>query len=260
MPAELRRPVVLIVVGVVLVAIAGLVAGYAIGTTTAPDNPAPPQAIGELPAPILVDHGRWVCDHPMHGEVVIVRDPVEADGVTPYPAGANLTSGCTGTIGALIVLGNGRDGVKVGGSDKPGGPAHDLEILSGWISCGPRVGDVHQDGVQAGGGRHVHFHAFHVDCPQSNNAAFFTNSDDPNAPPTDVTCAVCDLLGANAAVNLGGDNAVDSGVRNSVLRKGTSPNAPAECVRNASNPTAVNADNVCVDPNPAIDTGQPVQP
>jgi hypothetical protein len=255
----LHKPLTLVIAALLATGIVALGVGYGIGTTSAPDNPSPPAAIGEIPAPIIVDHGRWQCTGPQDHTVVIVRDPIDKNG-KPYPAGINLTSGCTGTIGMLVVLGNQRDGIKVGGSDQPGGAAHDLEILSGWIYCGPRAGDVHQDGVQAGGGVHVHFHNLHVDCPQSNNSAFFTNSDDPAKPPTDVTCTACDLLSANAAANLGGDNSQDSGVRNSILRKGTGSSAPPECVRNASNPNAVNDDNVCIDPNPAIDTGQPITP
>lgn len=221
------------------------------------------EPIGQIQAPIVIQQGQWQCSGPQSHTVVIVQDPVNTkkDPPEPYSAAVSLGAGCTGTIGAIIVEGNQRDGIKVGGSDKPGGPAHDLEILSAWIYCGPRIGNVHQDGVQAGGGRHVHFHNLHVDCPQSNNSAFFTNSDDPANPPTDVTCTACDLLAANAAANLGGDNSVDNGVRNSILRKGTSPNAPATCVRNAENATnPVNEANVCIDPNPTIDTGEPISP
>jgi hypothetical protein len=258
-PGLLEKPAALALAALAVTGVVALGLGYVWGTSTAPDNPPPPEAIGQIQAPIIVQHGRWQCTGPQNHSVVIVQDPIDKNG-KPYPAGVNLTSGCTGTIGSITVMGNQRDGIKVGGSDQPGGAAHDLEILAGWIYCGPRAGDVHQDGVQAGGGVHVHFHNLHVDCPQSNNSAFFTNGDDPAKPPTDVTCTDCDLLAANAAVNLGGDNSQDSGVRFSILRKGTASAAPASCVRNASNPTAVNDNNVCVDPNPTIDTGQPIQP
>lgn len=203
--------------------------------------------------PIVVHHGGWKCTGPQDRTVVIVQDPVDKNG-DPLSAAINLQDGCTGTIGALIVLGNQRDGIKVGGH------AHDLEILSGWIACGPRAGDVHQDGVQAGGGTHVHFHALHVDCPESNNSAFFVNQTNGGSGvrPTDITCAGCDLLAANNAYNVGADS-TDSGVRNSILRKGTGGSAPADCYR-AQGTDPVTSSNVCTDPNPAIDTGQPVTP
>jgi hypothetical protein len=261
-PGWLSKPLTLVSAAVVATAVVALGVGYEVGTTTEPDNPTPPESIsGDLPAPIIVQHGGWKCNGPQDNTVVIVQDPVDKDGVTPLPAAVNLQAGCTGTIGAIVVMGNQRDGIKVGGGGKGEQPAHDLEILSGWIACGPRAGTVHQDGVQAGGGMHVHFHNLHVDCPQSNNSAFFTNGSDEATAPRDVTCAACDLLAANTAVNFGGDNSFNNGVRNSILRKGTSSAAPADCTRNANNATdPVNSDNVCTEPNPAIDTGQPVSP
>ena len=152
-------------------------------------------------APIVVHHGGWKCTGPQDRTVVIVQDPVDKNG-EPLSAAVNITDGCTGTIGAIVVLGNQRDGIKVGGT------AHDVEVLSGWIACGPRAGDVHQDGVQAGGGTHVHFHALHVDCPESNNSAFFVNQTNGGSGvrPTDITCAGCDLLAANNAFNVGEDS------------------------------------------------------
>ena len=206
-----------------------------------------------LHAPIVVSHGGWKCNGPQDHTVVIVLDPVDKNG-EPLSAAVNLQDGCTGTIGAILVEGNQRDGIKVGGT------AHDVEVLSGWIWCGPRKGDVHQDGVQAGGGQHVHFHALHVDCPESNNAGFFVNQTNGGSGqrPTDITCAGCDLLSNNNAFNVGADS-TDSGVRNSILRRGKGGSAPADCYR-AQGTDPVTDANVCTDGNPAIDTGVPVAP
>ena len=207
-------------------------------------------------SPIVVTHGQWQCSSPQDHTVVVVLDPVNVkkDPPEPYSAGVSLSDGCTGTIGAIIVEGNQRDGIKVGGH------AHDLEVLTGWVWCGPKIPDVHQDGVQAGGGTHVHFHALHVDCPESNNAAFFVNQTNGGSGvrPTDITCAGCDLLSNNNAFNVGAES-TDSGVRNSILRRGKGGSAPADCYR-AQGPGAVTDANVCTDGNAAIDTGQPAAP
>ena len=235
------------------VAVVAIAVAVTAGVVASSAPPAGPKDIGEIAAPIIVQHGGWKCTGPQDGTVVIVQDPVDKHG-DPLSAAVNLTDGCTGTIGAIIVQGNQRDGIKIGGT------ARDVEVLSGWIQCGPRAGDVHQDGVQAGGGTSVHVHQLHVDCPTSNNSSFFVNQTNGGSGirPTDITCTGCDLLSANNALNVGEDS-TGSGARNSILRKGTGNSAPANCARvNGTDP--INADNVCVDPNPAIDTGQPVNP
>lgn len=236
--------------GALVALVAAIVVTVLIVQRTAPTTYT---SIGELPAPIIVQHGGWKCNGPQDQTVVIVQDPVDKKG-EPLSSAVNLQDGCTGVIGAIIVMGNQRDGIKVGGT------AHDVEVLSGWIACGPRAGDVHQDGVQAGGGTHVHFHNLHVDCPQSNNSSFFINQTNGGSGvrPTDITCTACDLLSANNALNVGEDS-TSSGARNSVLRKGTGSSAPADCYR-AQGTDPVTDANVCVDPNPAIDTGQPLTP
>ena len=212
--------------------------------------------VGAVAAPIVIEHGQWKCNGPQDGTIVIVIDPinVKKDPPEPYSAGATISDGCTGTIRSLIVLGNQRDGIKVGGTSR------DVEILSGYVGCGPRAGSVHQDGIQAGGGTSVHFHEMHIDCPQSNNAGMFINQTNGGSGirPTDITCTGCDLLAANNALNVGADS-TGSGARFSILRKGTGSSAPANCKR-VNGTDAVDQANECVDPNPAIDTGQPVQP
>jgi hypothetical protein len=264
MPQTPARKHLLAVVGAVVAIAAGSdVVTWAVVEQTEPSYPdtgtltvANAETLGAIAPPIVVQQGQWKCNGPQDHSIVIVQDPVNVkkDPPEPYSAAVNLQDGCTGTIAALIVMGNQRDGIKVGGT------ARNVEILSGYVGCGPRAGTVHQDGVQAGGGTSVHFHNLHVDCPQSNNAGMFVNQTNGGSGirPTDITCTDCDLLSANNALNVGEDS-IDSGARYSILRKGTGGSAPATCKR-VNGATPVDADNVCVDPNPAIDTGEPLSP
>jgi hypothetical protein len=249
-----RRPgdgwLIAIAVAAILLALAGII----IWLVTRDEGNGPKRPTrGAEASPIVVYHGQWQCTSPQDGTIVIVQDPinVKKDPPEPYSAAVNITEGCTGTIGSIVVVGNQRDGIKVGKT------AHDVEILSGWVYCGPRAGDVHQDGIQAGGGQHVHFHNMHIDCPESNNAAMFINQTNGGSGvrPTDITCTNCDLLSNNNALNVGADS-TDSGARFSILRKGKGNSAPANCKR-VNGTGAVDEGNECVEPNATIDTGQP---
>jgi hypothetical protein len=121
-----------------------------------------------------------------------------------------LLPGCTGYIGRIEVDTWHQDGVKVGN-------ASDVVIGGGYIACHDRDDGVHQDGVQAQSGLRITFRALTIDCPRSNNAAFFVSA--VSGTPTDVVCESCTLKPANSTVNI--KTSVRSGVRNSIVCRGT---------------------------------------
>jgi hypothetical protein len=121
-----------------------------------------------------------------------------------------LERGCTGRIARIEVDTWQEDGVKVAG-------ASDLVVGGGYIRCHDRNASVHQDGVQAQGGQRVTFNKLTIDCPSSNNAAFFVSRAGP-ALPTDIVCDRCTLKPANSTVNI--KLSVRSGVRNSTICRG----------------------------------------
>jgi hypothetical protein len=191
---------------------------------------------------------RWVCTTPQNGTVVniaIVNNPVDA---------IHLNAGCTGSIVVHIYTTQG-DGIKIHQG------AHDLQI-TGDITCNGKSGAVHQDGIQAMGGRDVLIGsttqdgAMTIDCPTGNNGGVFVNaglgvglkSDSPNldAWPTNIVVDHADIFERNAAVHIG-EESFGSGVRNSLLHLGTSPSAPRDCTRvDAGAVGSFDENNACV--------------
>jgi hypothetical protein len=90
-------------------------------------------------------------------------------------------------------------------------------IERGSIVCHARDASSHQDGVQAQGGERVTFRELTVDCPSSNNAAFFVSGF--RGTPTDVVCVRCTLKPANSTVNI--KRSIRSGVRDSTVCRGS---------------------------------------
>jgi hypothetical protein len=121
-----------------------------------------------------------------------------------------LDVGCTGRIARIEVDTWHQDGVKVRG-------AVGLVIGGGYIRCHGRDRSVHQDGVQAQGGQRVTFRRLTVDCPTSNNAAFFV-SRAGSSLPSDIVCDGCTLKPANSTVNI--KASLRSGIRNSTVCRG----------------------------------------
>ena len=175
---------------------------------------------------------KWVCAGPQDGTVVnvsILTNAVDA---------VHLNAGCTGSI-VVHIYTTQNDGIKIHQG------AHDLQI-TGDITCDGKTGAIHQDGIQAMGGRDVLIGsttqdgAMTIDCPTGNNGGVFVNaglgtgmkSDTPDldAWPTNIVVDHADILERNAAVHIGADS-FGSGVRNSLLHLGASASAPSDCTR-----------------------------
>jgi hypothetical protein len=191
---------------------------------------------------------RWVCTGPQAGTVVnvtILTNPVDA---------IHLNAGCTGSI-VVHIYTTQADGIKIHQG------AHDLQI-TGDITCDGKSGSIHQDGIQAMGGRDVLIGsttqdgAMKINCPTGNNGGVFVNaglgvglkSDTPDYSswPTNIVVDHADIFERNAAVHIGSDS-FGSGVRNSLLHHGTSLSAPDDCTRiDADAIAAFDENNSCV--------------
>jgi hypothetical protein len=146
----------------------------------------------------------WSCTRPVDLDLVKITMRSASDHAV------YLDIGCTGRIVRIEIDTWTKDGVKVRG-------ASDLVVNGGYIACHGRDLDVHQDGVQAQGGQRVTFRNLTVDCPSSNNAAFFV-SKAGSSTPTDIVCDRCTLKAANSTVNI--KLSVRSGVRDSTVCRG----------------------------------------
>jgi hypothetical protein len=193
-----------------LLALASLVVAAACGGTEAP-APGPDAAPPAVLPPSTVEgesivqaDASWTCDAPVDLDLVKITMRSTSDHAI------YLNAGCTGRIGRIEIDTWQKDGVKVTG-------AADLDIDGGYIRCHDRDDSVHQDGVQAQTGDRVTFRELTIDCPTSNNAAFFV-SRSGDTIPTDIVCDHCTLLPANSTVNI--KLSVRSGVSNSIVCRG----------------------------------------
>jgi hypothetical protein len=155
----------------------------------------------------------WTCDSPQANSGINVI----VDGDTERLDAVKFTDKCTGTIDTLNVQTDNADGVKIAG-------AHDLEISQGQVKCVDKLSILHQDGIQAMWGSHVHFHNMTVDCgragvPLIDAEMFFNMSGSGTVPPFDITCDGC-FFGSNAASTVNIQNSDSSGVKNSVICPG----------------------------------------
>jgi hypothetical protein len=153
---------------------------------------------------VLRVDANWTCTGAVNVDVLKVTMQKASDNAVYFK------SGCTGRIGRIEIDVWHADGIKVWGG------AHDLVIEGGFINCHARDADVHQDAIQAQGGDRVTFRNLTVDCPTSNNAAFFVSA--VGATPADIVCDTCTLKPANSTVNI--KSSVRSGVRNSIVCRG----------------------------------------
>jgi hypothetical protein len=173
----------------------------ATATVTAPTSTPPPTGSG---GSVILTDKSWRCTGPVNLSLVKVTMQNASDNAI------YLGSGCTGTIGRIEVDTWHQDGVKVNiGS-------HDIVIGGGYINCHARDLDVHQDGVQAQAGQRVTFRNVTIDCPKSNNAAFFVSA--VGATPEDIVCEFCTLKPANSTLNL--KTSLRSGARDSIVCRG----------------------------------------
>lgn len=193
----------------------------------------------------LVDR-TWKCDEPQDGtlvEVTITGTGNKADAV-------HLNQGCTGEVTLHLVIEDGWDCIKVHGG------AHDL-VVRGFCEIHGRVGDVHQDFVQAMGGTDVTFEGFetrNAGLPGQNggggefaiHSSFFVNQGrGGNDVPTGIVCDGCTLDGGGTPVAIG--NSVSSGVRNSTIKASTKSRC-VELVAGHGTPAAAPIDdnNTCI--------------
>jgi hypothetical protein len=170
-------------------------------TVTAVTSTPPPGPSGS--SVVLTDKS-WTCTGSVNIDLLKITMQNGSDNAV------YLKSGCTGYIGRIEVDTWHQDGVKVWGG------AHDLVLGGGYISCHARDASVHQDGVQVQAGDRITFRGVTIDCPTSNNAAFFVSA--TTNTPTDIVCDGCTLKPANSTVNI--KTSLRSGVRNSIVCRG----------------------------------------
>ena len=212
----------LAILGAVLVAVVG---AYLFGTWDTKKEKAPnPRADSRNLVPPtettsgsvdLVDE-TWVCRGPQDGTLVTVR----ISGRGQKADAVHLSHGCTGDVTLRVVIEKGWDCVKV----QPG--SHDL-VVRGSCEIRGRVGEVHQDFVQAMGGRNVTFRDFETRTAgiagqnggggtQAIHSSFFVNQGRGGREvPHAIVCEGCRLEGGGTPVAIG--NSVDSGVRDSTI-------------------------------------------
>jgi hypothetical protein len=128
----------------------------------------------------------------------------------------HLRPGCHGRIGRIEVDTWTADGVKINGPHRP--RPHDIVIGGGYIRCYRRARSVHQDGVQAMGGKRIKFRNVAVRCRTAKNAQFFVQAA-VGGHPRSVVCIHCFLGGGAATTLLVGDS-YHSGARRSTICRG----------------------------------------
>jgi hypothetical protein len=162
----------------------------------------------------------------------------------------NFQSGCTGHL-TVHATTRGWDVYKVG----PG--AHDIHCIDCTARIENKVGDVHQDALQAMGGKRIEFLHFRTSNagqagahggggPGSGHSSFFVNMGSGGQElPEDIVCDGCHLdFGGTPVVN-GDSNVLRSGIRGfSVVVKGVS----GTCVQNNGTTPMINENTTCVDP------------
>jgi hypothetical protein len=203
-----------------------------------------------------VDANKWTCDaaygtaqYPYRVRAIDVKNDTNSI--------VYLKKGCTGWID-LTVATVSQDMVKLQDGAKK-------LTVTGSMACAGKNNIVHQDGVQATGGKSVTL-SIMVDCPTINNGGLWISTGkNLNATPTGVVCNKCDILPVgNNAVHVGSSDS--SGVQNSTLFQGSGASAPPDCVRINKDagkdgiPTnPVNVNNVClpIPPDPVSSVSVP---
>ena len=149
-----------------------------------------------------------------------------------------LAPGCTGVIRRIEVEGRMADGIKVQNSSP--NAAHDLQILGGYVVCGPAASGVHQDGMQAMGGRNILFRNLVIDCLGGGGGNFFPARGGSGATtPTNIVCDHC-AFGPRHPNNVQIQTSSTSGIRNSLVCR---PNSGRDAIMigsSASQPVQTN--------------------
>jgi RTX calcium-binding nonapeptide repeat (4 copies) len=128
----------------------------------------------------------------------------------------HLRPGCTGRIERIEVHTRTADGVKINAEHAPA--PHDISIRGGYIRCHRQARSVHQDGVQAMGGRRITFSNVDIRCRTAGNAQFFVQAA-VGGYPRAVVCVRC-FLGGGAATTLRVERSRRSGARDSTICRG----------------------------------------
>lgn len=161
-----------------------------------------------------------------------------------------LAAGCSGSIQRVEAEGPMADGIKVQNANT--NAAHDLTIGGGYIRCGQASGGVHQDGMQAMGGRNITFRNLVIDCLGGGGGNYFPARGGSGATmPTDIVCIHC-AFGPRHPNNVQIQTSVRSGIRDSLVCRPTSGRAPITIGSTAEQP--VNASNTVVPSNDPVCT------
>jgi hypothetical protein len=163
---------------------------------------------------VLVDQP-WTCTSHVDLDLVQVTITPKSIGKRSQEDAVHLRSGCTGRIGKLVVRQWAGDGVKIAQG------VHDLTVEGGTIRCHAKAPLLHQDGIQALGGRHVLFRGLTIDCGRKrarlvNSNFFVSEAGKSTSPPRGIVCDGC-RLESWAAHTVSIQSSVRSGVRNSTL-------------------------------------------
>ena len=151
----------------------------------------------------------FVCKGPINVNRVIVNSPGGGNDAL------SLATGCTGRIGYINLSGPMADGIKVQNASV--NAAHDLVIESGFVHCGEHLTGVHQDGIQAMGGRDLDLRNIAFNCLGGGGGNYFpAKGGQLVTNPTRIICTHC-AFGPLHPNNIQVQDSDQSGVRDSLI-------------------------------------------
>jgi hypothetical protein len=182
-----------------------LIASLVFGSTSSGSTRATSGSVNFVDKPFICS------DYPQPLDLDLVKVTMTRNSTATTQDAIHLTDGCSGRIARIEVDTWVRDGVKVGSG------ASDLLIGGGYIHCWDKIDPVHQDGIQAMGGKRVTFSGLEIRCYTSNNAALFINKGlGADQAPEDIVCEGC-VLQARGDRPLKINDSLRSGARNSLV-------------------------------------------
>ena len=198
-------------------------------TDPAPPPPPPPPSGGER----IITNGQWVCDRAVDIDLLkITMNNGSQDALV-------LATNCTGRIDRVEIEGPMADGIKV--QNNSVNAAHDLVIGGGYVSCGQAAPGVHQDGMQAMGGRNIRFENLVIDCLGGGGGNFFPARGGSGATtPTSIVCVRC-AFGPRHPNNVQIQTSNNSGIVDSLVCRPTSGRDPIMIGSSAVNPINENS-------------------